>query len=593
MKPILCFWAIPGHDSYLYVYHEGKTHYLPFASIFGIKHYDIRYHSDKHTIRIALEYLEKNYGIVNDFSVLLIRGHQLIAEESSEWTKSLLLDPKLRETNAEKYSLDGLVNFRDIKCDQVIAAEEQVFLHHDAHACCGFVQSPFDKAFVMTYDGAGDDQVVGLYSFDKNGYIRYEDAKEKHRNIVAFYGQIGQLMPTVFKHNGKFDRRNPVEWVFALSEESLDHAGKVMGLSAYGKELSLTDKKLIDEARYSFSQKRMSMAISMTRPIGNIINPILEKGRTSEAWHYLRFSALLKTINQMKDEDVAYYVQRMFEREILSMVAENLQRIKENDNNLVLSGGGALNVLANEYIRENFPWINIYVPPNPGDEGLGLGFLAWHHLQQSKTWPKYKVNDNLLGPEISDIDDLENYITDRSPKQIDVFQLTDMLKSGKIIGLMQGRLESGPRALGFRSILCDPSYPEMKDDLNAKVKFREWFRPFAPVCLKEDAEKYFISNSFENLECMSFAPYVREEYREKLPAITHVDNTSRLQTVTEQDNDLLYYILKVFDGVLLNTSLNVQGKPICNTLKEGFEILDNTGLDNLIVMYKNRLYCFE
>ena len=594
MKPILCCWAMPGHDAYVYVYHEGKTHYLPFSSIFGIKHYDLRYHGDKHTIKTVLEHIEKNFGIANDFGVFLLRGHAYVVCTEDEIINSLQLDPVVRSNNVKLHSLDGIINFNDINYEQIIAAEEQVFLHHEAHACCGFVQSPFDKAFVLTYDGAGDYEVSGLFSFDKNGYKRYQDsASVVERNIVAFYGQIGQLMPTVFKECKNFDLENPIEWVFALSQESLDHAGKVMGLSAYGKELGHLEQNIMDEARQMFSKRRMSMAISMTRPIGRIINPLIEKGNIPTSWDYLRFKGLLKSISQWKDEDIAYCAQKIFEREILSIVSYNLDRIKEHDNNLVLSGGGALNVLANEYIRETFPWINIYVPPNPGDEGLGLGFLAWHHLQQNKTWPKYKINDNVIGPELYDIDDFENYITDRSPKQIDIFQLTEMLKSGKILGLMQGRLESGPRALGFRSILCDPSYPKMKDDLNSKVKFREWFRPFAPVCLKEEAEKYFISNSFENLECMSFAPTVRKEHREKLPAITHVDNTARLQTVTEKDNDLLYFILKAFDGVLLNTSLNVQGKPICNTLKEGFEILDNTGLDNLIVMHENRLYCFE
>jgi carbamoyltransferase len=164
--------------------------------------------------------------------------------------------------------------------------------------------------------------------------------------------------------------------------------------------------------------------------------------------------------------------------------------------------------------------------------------------------------------------------------------LVDDLIEGKIVGIVQGQAEHGPRALGHRSIICNPSIPEMKDTLNAKVKNREWYIPFAPVVRLEDVSKYF---EFEgDSRWMSFCPKVREEWREKLAAITHVDFTARVQTVTKEQNEFLYNLLTEFNdktgiGVLLNTSFNVNGKPILSTYKDAFEIYNKTQLDCLLL----------
>jgi predicted NodU family carbamoyl transferase len=160
------------------------------------------------------------------------------------------------------------------------------------------------------------------------------------------------------------------------------------------------------------------------------------------------------------------------------------------------------------------------------------------------------------------------------------------LIEGKIIGIARDRSEHGPRALGNRSIICNPSLPEMKDILNAKVKHREWYRPFAPVVRLEDVNKYFEWD--KESRWMSFCPKVREEWREKLTSITHVDGTARVQTVTRKQNKWLYDLLTKFEkktgvGVLLNTSFNVDGKPILSTVKDAFTILEKTELDCLII----------
>jgi carbamoyltransferase len=170
--------------------------------------------------------------------------------------------------------------------------------------------------------------------------------------------------------------------------------------------------------------------------------------------------------------------------------------------------------------------------------------------------------------------------------EVDLVTLANDLHEGKIIGVAREKAEHGPRALGNRSILCNPSIADMKDILNAKVKNREWYRPFAPVVRLEDVNTYFEWNG--ESRWMSFCPKVREEWKEKLAAITHVDGTARVQTVTREQNEWLYDLLTEFEkvngiGVLLNTSFNINGKPILSTVREAFEVFKNTALDGLVI----------
>jgi carbamoyltransferase len=171
-------------------------------------------------------------------------------------------------------------------------------------------------------------------------------------------------------------------------------------------------------------------------------------------------------------------------------------------------------------------------------------------------------------------------------EQWDPSILVDDLERGKIVGVVRGNSEHGPRALGNRSIICNPAISDMKDILNEKVKHREWYRPFAPVVRLEDVSEYFEWD--RESRWMSFCPKVKEEWREKLPAITHIDNTARVQTVTREQNEWLYDLLTNFKektgiGVLLNTSFNVNGKPILSTYKDAFHIYDTTDIDGLII----------
>ena len=242
---------------------------------------------------------------------------------------------------------------------------------------------------------------------------------------------------------------------------------------------------------------------------------------------------------------------------------------------LVVTGGCALNVIINEKIKDRYKR-EVYVPPNPHDGGLSLGHMFCYQK------PKERVNVTYNGLPLLDRDKLKDYNTKKVTKK----DIARLLKDGKIIGLIYGDSEVGPRALGNRSIICDPSIPEMKDILNSKVKHRESYRPFAPFCKKEDAHKYFESRDFENMEYMSFAVKVKVD---TLPSITHVDGTARLQTVTQESHSHFYELLTEFGkisdtNVLLNTSFNTRGKPILSTISDAVKILDYVIVDDCLIL---------
>ena len=245
---------------------------------------------------------------------------------------------------------------------------------------------------------------------------------------------------------------------------------------------------------------------------------------------------------------------------------------------LCLCGGAALNVLVNEKIKEKYDR-PLYVPPNPHDGGLSLGHLFMYRE------PTERVDITYSGLPLLDRNKLPEYIEKYNAKKVNKKEIAEIIKDGKIIGLVYGDSEVGPRALGNRSIVCDPNIADMKDILNSKVKFREWYRPFAPFCKKEDAHKYFDSPNFDNLEYMSYAPKVKVD---TLPSITHVDGTARLQTVTEESHSHFYELLTEFGkisetNVLLNTSFNIRGYPILSTIKDALYALENTEMDYVVI----------
>lgn len=441
----------------------------------------------------------------------------------------------------EKY--DNVVyNSVDKEMWKIFPADNYQWLpHHEAHAYSGLYQSSFDKALIISFDGGSDEGFFNIYLGDKNKQTPIEKIYVGKKDYAVSY-----MMPAHFISDIK------QEWIYT---GNLVYAGKLMGLAGFGK----VDSNLIPSFRDFYSSNttdNISEALTRFMKIFNI-----ESEQTRFEGTY---AVNLAATNQ-------YVFEQLFEEETRNILELH------NDLPLIITGGCGLNILLNTKLavqRETF------VTPNPNDTGLAVGLVC------SKIRPYTPVDTTYIGPEVWDRKLLPKLLYERKGNKIEVKELVQKLVNGEIIGVVRGRSEHGPRALGNRSIICDPTIGEMKDTLNAKVKGREYYRPFAPVVRLEDVNKYF--NWDKESRWMSFCPEVKEEYKSILKAITHVDGTARVQTVTREQNEFLYDLLTEMHnqkgiGVILNTSFNIAGKPILNTYEDALWVLDNKQMDALLL----------
>jgi len=410
--------------------------------------------------------------------------------------------------------------------------------HHQTHAAAAFYLSPFEQALIVSYDGGGDDGHFNVYA--ANG----KEIKLL-KNIKSDFGGGYLLCGSMIRE------------VAEKSKHQLALSGKLMGLCGYGK----TNYDMVPAFEEFFFDRDYEKLSNWTNlPLKNVKKPWKDPLTN---WAFEGQYAY----------DIAATAQEGFENaffEVLDRYDPNIP--------LCLCGGAALNVLVNEKIKEKYDR-PLYVPPNPHDGGLSLGHLFMYRE------PTERVDITYSGLPLLDRNKLPEYIEKYNAKKVNKKEIAEIIKDGKIIGLVYGDSEVGPRALGNRSIVCDPNIADMKDILNSKVKFREWYRPFAPFCKKEDAHKYFDSPNFDNLEYMSYAPKVKVD---TLPSITHVDGTARLQTVTEESHSHFYELLTEFGkisetNVLLNTSFNIRGYPILSTIKDALYALENTEMDYVVI----------
>jgi len=291
-------------------------------------------------------------------------------------------------------------------------------------------------------------------------------------------------------------------------------------------------------------------------------------------------------------KDIAFAAQKITE-DVMIFLANWLYD-KTGSKNLCIAGGVGLNCVANYKVLEKTPFENIFVHPNPGDNGLAVGQALYVHNVLRDNERTYVATHDSLGKEYSQDeitvavdkfrgrDDISITRHEELPELYEA--MAERLANGEITSWWQGRSEYGPRALGNRSILADPRGENMKDILNSRVKFREAFRPFTPSVLAEKAHEYFtldIDSPF-----MLLAPYVKPGKGELIPAITHEDNTARVQTVTQDVNERYYGLIKAFENktgipVLLDTSFNVAGEPIVETPEDAIRCFLSTDIDTL------------
>lgn len=450
--------------------------------------------------------------------------------------------------------------------------------HHLSHAYSAFAVSPFEEGAIMIVDGVGSyrSDVMETYPAEDGG----SPLARESESYYTFRGtQLDCIKKVWMEPDRGFlsDEFTNMAGLGALYSRASTYVfgdwnkcGELMGLAPYGRRehfpslMSITDNKL-----------------TVPRWSAEFNQPYVPDGEGK--W---------ETSPSMKHwEDLAWRVQDDTEKVLLARA--RWLRETTGAKNLCIAGGVALNCVANGRIAREAGFDNVWIQPAAGDNGIAIGCAYYGLLEVQKQPRSYVMKHSYTGRAYDDRE--VEAATQRTlvKAQTSTVHSDDicrdtakLLVEQKVIGWFQGRSEYGPRALGNRSIIADPRHAEMKDILNSRVKHRQPFRPFAPLVLAERCQEIFEGN--EDSPFMLVAKPVRPEWRDRIPAIVHVDGTARVQTVTEDTNPVLYRLLKEFEAltgvpVLLNTSFNVKGEPIVETPRDAMACFINTGIDHLIL----------
>ena len=500
------------------------------------------------------------------------RGFVSFAKAMPIWIKEKLFQKNLLFNKLKEHD-------KNYKSDKNIFFSD----HHLSHAASAFFPSPFEEAIILTADGVGEwaTTTVGV---GKNNHL--EIKKEIH-----FPHSLGLLYSAFTYYTG-----------FKVNSGEY----KLMGLAPYGKPIYEEQvKQLIDikeDGTFRLDQKYFNYATGLTMTSNKFDILFGQKPRDPKNEKISQFHM-----------DIAASIQKVTE-EIMIKLSKALRK-EYNIKNLCLAGGVALNCVANGKILEEKIFDNIWIQPAAGDAGgsLGAAMALWHieHGNIRKINPLDNMKGSYLGTEFSQLQIEEelksvgaNFETFDYENMID--KTSDYLSNEKAVGWFQGRMEFGPRALGSRSILGDPRSDKMQRNLNLKVKYRESFRPFAPSVLREDLSNWFDINvdSPYMLLVANINPEKKIEMsdeqkklfgieklnikRSEIPAVTHVDYSARVQTVSKNTNHRYYDLILKFKEktgcpVIVNTSFNVRGEPIVNTPIDAFNCFMGTELDYLVI----------
>jgi carbamoyltransferase len=474
-------------------------------------------------------------------------------------------------------------------------------IHHKLHAACAFYKSGFEEALAIIVDGAGTFVPVNI---DGNQHIVYELESGFICNypaeIKTVYKHLGGNGPfrAVYLEDTEFQNEKNCEIIIdetagitkayeAVTQYcgwSSIEAGKTMGLFPYGTDNDNIPKIYGDTGgKWRSSDRNL---IIPTYPNGAIVNEGKYKELTTSE-DVFENNVDVTTLNSRRD--MAYAVQTQSQEEV-ALLIEKLVK-KTNVRNIVISGGYGLNCVANYFYLKRLKDlnVNIYVEPISSDAGTSVGaaLLMYYTLEQSNK--KFQNTSLYTGIDYSySIDDIKK-ITEKYQvtleEKVTNETIVNLLRNKNIVALFQGRSENGPRALGNRSLLFDPTFQDGKDFVN-KIKRREYFRPFAGSILHEHANKWFDMRGLEESPYMMYAMECRDEKQEKIPSIVHVDGTCRIQTVKKNQNLYYYELIKTFykeTGVpiLFNTSFNLGGDPLVETLEDALETLKNSEIEYL------------
>lgn len=447
--------------------------------------------------------------------------------------------------------------------------QEHHLEHHIAHIASAYYCSPWDRAAGFSYDGSGD--------FVSTMMTRCEGNEIEVLDRVFLPHSLGSVYTMICEFIGY---------------TKYGDEGKVMGLAPYGRDTFCKEiSKIVTQKKSGFQ-----LDLNYFKPLGsNQGMQVLPDGTVRLARHFS--DQMEKQFGKprephieiaQRDMDLAYALQHRFEEIFFQLLNFLHERVPLD--NLAMAGGCALNSVANGKLFEQTPFRQTYIQPAAGDEGLAIGAALHTYHSVLKQPRRVELKNAYLGPEFSESriqsalrnEGLESQKVDRATL---LDSVAEQIAAGKVVGWFQGRMEWGPRALGNRSIVAHPGLPNMKDVLNARIKHREWFRPFAPSIMANYQHEYFEHDHPSPF--MLHVYKIRPEKRKALCAVNHVDDTGRLQSVTREENPLYYDLIAAFHRrtgipVILNTSFN-ENEPIVCTPEEAIDCFQRTRMDMLAI----------
>ena len=484
------------------------------------------------------------------------------------------LDLLVLSDDAQQTALSSIIPMKN-RSKILIVDDPECSSHHFFHALSGFYASPFERAAVLVADGDGSTSDEGSeaetgYLFEERGRRFRQIFKNRYKRAVGkpgLRGGLGSIYDDVTALIGFVNSRIVV----------LTDAGKTMGLAPYGRPNAEFSDPWI---KYDGFKLDFSGFYEFLKRSG--------LGRRINFEHRDRGLISSEEAILQEAKDLAWKVQDEIERAMMHL-ADGLHKAT-GASELCLAGGVALNSVANGLILSKGPYSQVFVQPAAGDNGQAIGLAYYGHLQRNERTPLVPVR-HAFGGRAYSRDEVRALL---EPSGLPFEELPDdaalaqdaaaLIVSSQVIGWFQGGSEYGPRALGHRSILADPRQAGMKDHVNNRVKFREPFRPFAPSVLRERAADVFALKG--ESPYMLIVADVRPAWRDRVPAITHVDHSARIQTV-DRDIDPVYHgLISAFDALtgvplVLNTSYNLRGMPIVETPYDALQCFLYTEMDAL------------
>lgn len=479
------------------------------------------------------------------------------------------------ESEINEYVTDFLINKCRINEDKILILTES---HHTCHSFISFLNSGFSECISLVIDGGGaiyDNAMIECESIfyhshneDKNiiklqknlyktffhGSRLYKDPKlslnkiKNQLNCECIYGgKVGGIVPLYCTSS------------FLVGESPLEN-GKVMGLSSYGEKIKdfpalfLNNTQKVKEEFFDIDYENFKL----------LYKPYKDKTTKKITKENYKFYA-----------DYAYEIQTQTQESVGNLIEKVIK--KTGIKNICISGGYGMNVVANYYYLQRFPDVNFYFEPLSDDSSISIGAAKLFYYNQKKDKTAKPLKTTSFHGFYYDISQYKG-------KTTPIKEIAKLLHENKSVSVYTGLAEAGQRALGNRSILFNALNPDAKNLVN-KIKKREWYRPFACMVLEEDANQYFDMGRIKSSPFMTTCFPVRSEYVKVIPGVIHVDNTCRIQTVSESDG-YLYKCLKEFKklsghGVILNTSFNLAGEPLVETPEDAFKTLNNSCLDYL------------